>query len=54
MPGDDTAVRVVTGAIPVRLLVFYPWAVTMTHLPQVDAPPRPVLAGRRESARKLG
>ena len=27
--------RVVTGEIPVRLLMFYPGSVAMTHLPQV-------------------
>ena len=39
MPGDDTAVRVVTGEIPVRLPVFYPSTVSVTHLPQVGQSP---------------
>ena len=37
IPGDDTAVRVVTGEIPVRLLRFYPSTVMLTHLPQLAA-----------------
>lgn len=32
IPGDDTAVRVVTGDFPVRLLVFYPGPGNTTHL----------------------
>jgi hypothetical protein len=42
MPGDDTAVRVVTGEVPVRLLGSYPSPGEATHLPatiqQVSCP----------------